>query len=128
MIRESAREWRRPEEHYYAVADLSQRPRVIEDLPPDFSLVVPEIGPKTVILQILISELGVVDAVEIEAMNDEWQLPQEARDEIKMAVGKMRFLPGKIGEHLVKSRLHIEIMLEASTAFVEPGKESETSP
>lgn len=98
------------EPHYFAVRELTEKPRILRDVPPDLTINMAGIPDQPAILRLLIDENGNIDRVLIE----ESHFPKQLERIITGMFSKIKFHPGKIGEIPVKSQLKIEVMLESA--------------
>jgi hypothetical protein len=105
-------------EYYFAPKELSEKPHLLQDIPPDLALSVPDISPRSVILQLLINEEGSIDRV---VMSD-FALPEQAKQLLTDTFSKIKFQPGKIDGVAVKSQFKIEVMLQDQELAAEVGK------
>lgn len=94
--------------YYFRLSELTLKPRVAQDIPPNMILMVPEAPPQPAILRLLINEHGSIDQVIVENS----QLPHAAEQRIIDTFSKLLFTPAEIDNMPVKSQLRIEIMLE----------------
>ncbi len=94
--------------HYFAAFELTEKPQVLEDIPPDQFRVLPDVATRPAHAELLINELGGIDRV---LLNDS-ALSDQATRFITETLEKIRFYPGKLGDMPVKSLLKIEVMLE----------------
>jgi len=97
-----------PDPHYYRSNELTEKPRLLQDIAPDQVLVLPDIFPQPVVVHLLINELGDIDKVIVE----ESFLSEQARRLVIEAFTKIKFDPGRLGDMPVKSQLRIEVTLE----------------
>lgn len=96
------------EPRYYKTTELSERPKVVRDIPKDLTEKLPEGIAGDAILNLKISESGTIEGVSIEASS----LDAESLDQLKQAVENMRFTPGKVGKESVKTELRIQVTIE----------------
>lgn len=94
--------------HYFHPGELSEKPRVLQNIPSDLALAVPDVPPQTLALRLYINERGDVDDVVLE----DSQLSVEATRPIVRSFLVMKFAPGRIGQEPVKSQLKIEVKLD----------------
>ena len=97
-----------PGPHYYRSNELTEKPRLLQDIAPDQVLVLPDIFPQPVVVHLLINELGDIDKVIVE----ESFLSEQARRLVIEAFTKIKFDPGRLGDMPVNSQLRIEVTLE----------------
>ncbi|HJV85918.1 MAG TPA: hypothetical protein VJ698_10615 [Noviherbaspirillum sp.] len=98
-----------PQPHYFHMRELTETPRVVQDIPGNFAVVIPEIPPQAAILRLLINEEGGIDRVVVEDSD----FPEKVERRLVEAFSQLRFSPGKIGRIPVRSQLKIEVMLES---------------
>ncbi|HYD81747.1 MAG TPA: hypothetical protein VEC06_18255 [Paucimonas sp.] len=107
--------------HYFSSKDLTERPRVLRDIPENLTLTLPDVPPQTAIVRLLINERGAIDRVVMEDST----LPEHAARLVAEAFSETRFHPGRIDDVPVKSQLRIEIALEnADQPAAAPGVSS----
>jgi hypothetical protein len=94
--------------HYFQAKELQEKPQILQDISPTLNLSLPGVAIQSVVLRLLINELGDVDKVEI----DESGLTDEAERLVAQAFSKLKFYPGKLDDSFVKSQLKIEVTLE----------------
>jgi hypothetical protein len=94
---------------YVESATLSERPQVLEDVPPTLnqSLQTKESG--YALLKLRINEQGRIDEVIIEASD----LGDSDLQHIREAFKNMQFAPGRIGHTAVKTDMRIQVSVEA---------------
>lgn len=102
--------------YYFQAAELTQKPLVLRDIPPNLIVDLPEAPPQAAVLRLLINELGEIDEVMIE----ESSVPELAAKTIIEAFRKTRFHPGEREGIPVKSQVKIEIMLESTAQPLPP--------
>lgn len=95
-------------EKYFRMSELTEKPLVLEDIPPDLGGLLPDVEPQTATIRLLISAAGHVDRV----LLDDSALPNFAEHIIQEVFSKVKFRPGKIDGVAVKSELKIEVMIE----------------
>lgn len=95
--------------HYYSGRELSERARVRQDITPYMRLTIPGIVTQDVILELLISEHGEIDKVLFARSS----LPPEAEKPVVELFQDLRFIAGKIDGVAVRSRMKIQVTLEA---------------
>jgi hypothetical protein len=100
------------EPRYYRAQDLTERPRVLQDIEPWLRLEIDGVRTQAIVLRLLINEYGDIDKVEI----DRSDLSPAAEAAVADAFSKIRFLPGKLDAASVKSQMKIEVTLEAPSA------------
>src|SRR6478672_7801132 len=98
-----------PEPHYFKLKELTEKPSAIVDAISDQVLVVPDPPSQPIVAKLFINELRLVDKV----MIDEVALSEEGKKVIIDTFKSLKFLPGKLNDHFVKSQLEIEVILEA---------------
>lgn len=96
------------EPHYFESRELTQKPLIMQDVPADLVLDLPDVPVQAAVLRMLINEYGDIDQVIV--VNS--LLPDFARQMVVDAFAKTRFHPGRINGLPVKSQIRIEIMLE----------------
>lgn len=94
------------EPHYFPTRELSLRPLVLKDIPPDIELV--GVPAQTVILRLFINEEGDIDRV----VTEQSFLPEEMARDLTDAFSKLKFHPGMRDGVPVKSQMKIEVKLE----------------
>lgn len=94
-----------PEPHYFRTNQLTEKPRVLNDVSADLILVLPELPAQVAILRLFINDVGAVDKVVVEDSH----LPEGAERRVLDAFAKIGFQPGKIGRIAVRSQLKIEV-------------------
>jgi hypothetical protein len=94
---------------YYTGRELSERAHVRQDITPYMRLTIPGIVTQDVILELLISEHGDIDKVLFARSS----LPPEAEKPVLDLFQDLRFTAGKIDGVAVKSRMKIQVTLEA---------------
>jgi hypothetical protein len=98
------------ESHYFSLQELAEKPQVVQDLPVDLHLPLPEASPHAAMLELLINESGAVDHV---IMADA-ELDADARQSLAGIFSKIRFRPGKKDGVPVKCRMRIEVVLTST--------------
>lgn len=101
---------------YFKVTELTEKPQVLQDIPPEKILALPDISPRPTQVQLLINERGEIDKLVIENTD----LSEQARQFVIEAFGSVKFSPGKLGDLPVKSQLHIEVTLENAISPIVP--------
>jgi hypothetical protein len=101
------------EPHYFLANELTEKPLVLQDIPPTLNLSLRGAAVQPVVLRLLINEQGDIDRVEI----DESELPEEAEKLVIQAFSKIKFYPGKLDASFVKSQLRIEVILDNTPPF-----------
>jgi hypothetical protein len=96
------------EPRYFPSQELSEKPAVVQDIPPDLGVTLKSGNPGYAILRLKINEAGSIDAVEV----DESDLAEQDLSRIRQAFQAMQFLPGKIGESRVKTEMRIRVSVE----------------
>lgn len=96
------------EPHYFSARELTEKPFVLEDIPSNLVLPLPDVPPQSTVVRLMIDESGNIDRVVME----DSRLPEGAAKLIAEAFEKTRFHPGRINGMPVKSQLRIEITLE----------------
>jgi hypothetical protein len=96
--------------YYFEPTELTQKPLVSRDIPPDLVFDLPDAPPQAAVLRLLINEMGEIDKVIIE----ESSVPEHVANEIIAAFQNTRFHPGEKDGRRVKSQVKIEIMLEST--------------
>lgn len=94
------------EPHYFPTRELSVRPHVLKDVPPDIQLF--GVPAQTVILRLFINEAGDIDRVDTEQSF----LPEDIEREVRGAFSTLKFQPGMRDGMAVKSQMKIEVRLE----------------
>lgn len=97
-----------PEPHYFRSRELTEKPHIFRDISADLTLAMPDVQPQSVILRLLINELGDIDKIVIEDSS----LPEDLEGMVIQTFSKMKFQPGRIDNRVVKSQLRIEVTLE----------------
>jgi hypothetical protein len=95
--------------YYFPASQLTQKPLVLQDIPANLTLDLPDAPAQAAVLRLLINEAGGIDKV----MVDELSVPEAAAQAIAEAFRHIRFRPGEKDGTPVKSQLKIEIMLES---------------
>ena len=98
------------ETRYFRPEELTEKPFMLEDAAPNQVLVLPDIFPQPVILDLYINEQGTIDQVVMQ----ESFLSEDAKRFVVDSFAKTRFNPGRMGDRPVKSRLTIEVRLEGA--------------
>lgn len=105
--------FRPTEPYYFRGKDLTEKPLVLRDIPPDVGHFLLDVMPQSVMAHLLVNEAGDVDQVILE----DSELPPHAESLLRGVFLKVKFRPGKIGSMAVKSRVKIEVTIEpVSTA------------
>ncbi len=91
---------------YLPVAQLTERPQVLQDIPSEWTL--HDLSPQRISCVLLISEYGDVDRVLFDAPSLTLQQRQALRERFQVA----RFVPGKLYGRSVRSALRIEVSLD----------------
>jgi len=94
--------------HYFPLAELTENPLVLQDIPTDIASNIPDVIPDSVVMELLINGNGGIDNVVIENAI----LSKAAQQLIKDSFAKVKFRPGKIGTMPVPSRMRIEVALK----------------
>jgi len=94
--------------HYFRSAELSERPRVLQDIQADLGAGFADVPAQAVVLRLFINEEGGVDRVAVE----ESVLPPAHEKTLTAAFANLRFRPGMRDKIAVKSQLKIEVRLE----------------
>jgi len=102
--------WTPTAPYYFQIDELTEKPRVLHDIAPVLSLGLPDAVSQSLVLRLLINELGGIDEVVIEDSH----LPASVQQLVKDALVKITFESGKIDNIPVKSQLKIEVTLEAT--------------
>jgi len=97
-----------PEPRYFPMNELSERPILEKNIPPDKTIDLPDIPIQSGVVKLLINEQGSIDKV----VFDGTSFPEEVKQFVTDSFSAVRFKPGKIGELAVKSQLSIEVTLE----------------
>lgn len=97
-----------PEPRYFPLNELSDRPQLIQNIPAEKTLAIPDAPTQPVPVKILINELGNVDKV----VFLDSSFSEEAKQFINESFATVKFQPGKIGELAVKSQIRVEVTLE----------------
>lgn len=97
-----------PASYYFHSKELSEKPLVVRDIPPDLGELFPEVTPQAVPIWLFINENGQIDHVRL----DNSRLPPYAELLLSKTLARVRFYPGKINGLAVKSRLKIEVLIE----------------
>jgi hypothetical protein len=105
-----------PEPYYFSTADLTEKPRVIRDIPSDLSDLFVKGKPYSAVFRLLINELGEIDQVIIDSST----FPLLEQNRLVDAFSKMQFDPGKMEAVPVRSEMRIEILVEKVTPPVTP--------
>lgn len=100
---------RQPEPQYFRSSELSERPHVVQDIPPDLGGGFVGVPAQAVILRLFINEEGAIDRV----TSEESYLPPERMAILVEAFSKMKFRPGLRDGTPVKSQMRIEVRLES---------------
>jgi hypothetical protein len=100
-----------PRPHYFPASQLTLKPVVLQDIPANLTVDVPNASGQAAVLRLLINELGEIDKVIV----DESSVPERAAQAIAEAFRSIRFRPGEQDGAPVKSQLKIQIMLESMT-------------
>jgi hypothetical protein len=109
---------RPPEPHYFQSGELTEKPRLLQDIDPDKVPVFIDISPQPALVRLLINEQGYIDKVVIE----ESFLSEQAERFVLDAFAKIKFSPGKLGDMAVKSQLRIEVKLEGNNTLSNDNK------
>lgn len=105
------------EPYYFPVKELTEKPLVSRDIPPDLGILLPEVASQSVGVWLFINEAGEIDRIKIGNSD----LPPYAEVLLREYFGKVKFYPGKIDGAAVKSKLKIEVVIE-------PEKNSQRDP
>ena len=101
-----------PQPYYFPTDQLTEKPQVAQDLPPELALALSgstsSTGPRAAILRLLINENGDIDQVIIEESN----FSEEEKNRIIEACKKMKFKPGKLEEMSVNAEMRIELTID----------------
>jgi len=95
---------------YFLPGELTEKPSVLRDIPPEKMAVLPDAPPQPLIVQLLISDQGDIDEVIIEDSQLSGQVKQFVIDSFM----NVKFRPGKLGGMPVRSRLRIEVSLKSA--------------
>ncbi len=93
---------------YFKAQELTEKPRVLQDIPANLTLSWPNVAPQVLLLRLMISENGEIDQVKIEGS----QLPEYAERMVSDTFSQIKFSPGKIGTAAVKSQMRIQVTLD----------------
>lgn len=99
------------EPYYFQSDELTEKPRLLLDIPPDKISDLPDMSPSPAIARLLISEHGDIDKVLIENSS----LSEKAKQFVIDSFSNVKFQPGKLGDMPVRSELRIEILLKSTT-------------
>lgn len=102
------------EPYYFQPDELTEKPRLLLDIPTDRIDNLPDISPPPAIARLLISEQGDIDKVLIENSS----LSEKAKQFVIDSFSKVKFQPGKLGDMPVRSELRIEILLKSAVPTV----------
>lgn len=94
--------------HYFRVAELSERPRVLQDIRADLGLGFADVPEQAIVLRLFINEEGGIDLVAVEESN----LPPAHEKTLTGAFANVKFRPGMRDNIPVKSQLKIEVKLD----------------
>lgn len=97
--------------HYYSSKELTEKALVLRDIPPDLGVLLHDVPTEKIAVWLYINEIGNIDQVFFENPT----LPKEAESLIHEHFAKLKFYPGKIDGIAVKSKLKIEILIEAQS-------------
>lgn len=97
-----------PEPRYFPANELSEWPSVLQDIPPDKTIALPNAPLQPARIRLLINEQGDIDKVVFE----DSLLSDEAKHFVKDSFATVKFKPGKIGDLAVNTQLRVEVMLE----------------
>lgn len=97
-----------PEPYYFPTDQLSEKPQVAQDIPPELATALSGSSPRAAILRLLINENGEIDQVIIEESN----FSEEEKNRIIEACKKMKFKPGKLDEMPVNTEMRIELTID----------------
>lgn len=100
------------EPHYFRSSELSERPRVQQDISSDLGLSFADVPAQTVILRLFINEEGSIDRV----VAEESYLPPDRMDILIDAFSQVKFHPGIRNSVPVKSQLKIAVRLDSLLA------------
>ncbi|MES2106993.1 MAG: hypothetical protein V4634_23460 [Pseudomonadota bacterium] len=109
-----------PQPYYFPTDQLTEKPQVAQDIPPELALALSGASPRAAILRLLINENGDIDQVIIEESN----FSEEEKNRIIEACKKMKFKPGKLEEIPVNTEMLIELTIDGG----DPGKSHSTHP
>lgn len=98
------------EPYYFRMDQLTDKPFVLRDIPPDLGSELFGVPPQSTVLRLLINEYGDIDQV----MAETYDLPEQVRNLLIQAFSKAKFSPGKISGAPVKSQLQIRIAIESA--------------
>jgi hypothetical protein len=96
------------EPYYFHADELTEKPHLLQDIPPDKISVLPDISPRPAVARLLINEQGDIDKVVIE----DSALSEKAKQFVIDSFSNVKFQPGKLGNMPVPSELRIEILLQ----------------
>ncbi|MDE2598857.1 MAG: hypothetical protein KGL40_04465 [Rhodocyclaceae bacterium] len=94
---------------YFKSTELSEKPQVVEDIPPTLNQSLQTQEPGYAILRLHINEEGRVDEAIVEASD----LGDKDIQNIRTAFQGMKFKPGKIGQTQVKTEMRIHVTVDA---------------
>lgn len=100
-----------PEPRYFLPDELTEKPILLQDIPPDKIAALPDASPRPSVVQLLINEEGGIDKVIVEDAS----LSGQARQFIADSFADVKFRPGKLADMPVRSRLRIEVTLKSVT-------------
>jgi hypothetical protein len=105
--------YRSNDPYYFHSRELTEKPLVLRDIPPDVGNLLPDVTPQVPVVRLFINEAGTVDKVLLERSD----LPEFAELLLHDVFSKVNFRPGKIDGVAVKSQVKIEVLIEpANTA------------
>jgi hypothetical protein len=93
---------------YFSIAQLTSPPHALMDVQANLADLLP-LDFRSVVVSLLIDEDGKTD----EATIEDASLPEPVRQVIQQAFQKMRFSPGMVGDVAVRSKLEIELTINA---------------
>lgn len=94
--------------YYFKASELSQKPKVLIDIPFDLAQSIYSKSSKQAILHLMINELGNIDNVIIDSSD----FSEQEQKLISAAFKNTKFDPGKIDGNPVKSHIKIEVLFE----------------
>lgn len=97
-----------PEPRYFPANELSEGTSVLQDIPPEKTIALPDAPLQPARIKLLINEQGDIDKIVFE----DSLLSDEARHFVQDSFATVKFKPGKIGDLAVKTQLRVEVTLE----------------
>jgi hypothetical protein len=91
------------EPHYFNAKELTEKPRVLQDIPSELDFGNVDVPHKSITLDLLINEFGELDKVVV----DDKLLSDDVKKTLQDAFLQMRFYPGMVNNVPVKSQLKI---------------------